>query len=81
MRGHGWRQIDQAFSVTIREFQKVLTQVVAGLAKERGHDLVLDRRQTIFSKDEMQMTAETLKRLNKRLPMLELKLSGGGAAK
>lgn len=68
------REIDQAFAATLREFEKELKSVVAEIAKERGYTVVLDRRQTPFVKPELLITTETLKRLNKRLPVLKLKM-------
>jgi len=68
------REIDQGFAATLREFEKELKAVVAEIAKERGYTVVLDRRQTPFAKPELMITTETLTRLNKRLPVLKLKL-------
>ena len=68
------REIDQAFAATLREFQKELKAVVAEIARERGYTVVLDRRQTPYVKPELMITTETLTRLNKRLPVLQLKL-------
>lgn len=68
------REIDQAFAVTLREFEKELKAVVAEIARERGYTVVLDRRQTPYAKPELLITTETLTRLNKRLPVLKLKL-------
>ncbi len=68
------REIDQAFAATLREFEKELKAVVAEIARERGYTVVLDRRQTPYVKPELMITTETLTRLNKRLPVLQLKL-------
>jgi len=68
------REIDKGFAATLREFEKELKAVVAEIAKERGFTVVLDRRQTPFAKPELMITTETLSRLNKRLPVLKLKL-------
>ena len=45
---------------------------IARVVKVR--DVVLDRRQTPYVKPELMITTETLTRLNKRLPVLQLKL-------
>lgn len=68
------REIDQAFAATLREFEKELKAVVTEIARERGYTVVLDRRQTPYVKPELMITTETLTRLNKRLPVLQLKL-------
>ncbi|MCZ6861897.1 MAG: OmpH family outer membrane protein [Alphaproteobacteria bacterium] len=68
------REIDQAFAATLREFEKELKSVVAEIARERGYTVVLDRRQTPYVKPELMITTETLTRLNKRLPVLQLKM-------
>ncbi|MHA1536467.1 MAG: OmpH family outer membrane protein [Alphaproteobacteria bacterium] len=68
------REIDKAFAATLREFEKELKAVVAEIARERGYTVVLDRRQTPYVKPELLITIETLNRLNKRLPVLKLKL-------
>lgn len=68
------REIDQAFAATLREFEKALKVVVAEIAKERGYTVVLDRRQTPYVKPELMITTEALTRLNRRLPVLQLKL-------
>ncbi len=68
------REIDQAFAASLREFEKELKVVVAEIAGERGYTVVLDLRQTPYVKPELMITTEALARLNKRLPVLELKL-------
>lgn len=68
------REIDKAFSKTLGEFQAALNDVVAEIAKERGFNLVLYRRQVLFVKPEMLITDEALQRLNKRLPVLSFKI-------
>ncbi len=68
------REIDQAFAASLREFEKELKTIVAEIAKERGYTLVLDRRQIPYVKPGLTITTEAITRLNKRLPVLKLKL-------
>jgi outer membrane protein len=75
------REIDKAFSKTLGEFQAALNDVVTEIAKERGYNLVLYRRQVVFVKKEMLFTDEALKRLNKRLPVLSFKIEEPKAPK
>jgi Skp family chaperone for outer membrane proteins len=66
------RVLDQAYGEGLRVVQRELTAVIAGIAKERGYNLVVPLGQTLFSDASMALTEEALKRLNKKLPDVAL---------
>lgn len=53
-------------------------EILKGLAQERGFNMVLDRAQVqIFIGDNIDITAEVLKRLDQRLPSVKVALPAG----
>ena len=62
------RRIDRNFSNAMGKVQKVFREISAEIAKERKLDMILRKSAVVLSPTRMDVTAEVLKRLNKRLP-------------
>lgn len=69
------RRLDQAFAQAADTFQKTLIQLVEGVAKEKGYNLVFPKAQIVYAAPAFDITALTLKRLNKKLPSLKVNVS------
>lgn len=52
---------------------KAVTPVISELAKEKGFYAVLDSRSAFFIEDGLDVTAEAIARVNKKMPKLDLK--------
>ena len=68
------RQLDQAFSAAASTFQKTLVKLVAGLAKEKGYNLVISKGQIVHVSPQFDITSLALKRLDKTLPTVKVKV-------
>ena len=68
------RELDQAYAFGMKEVQRTLTVVIAGLAKEYGFNLVLPNAQIVFADSSLNITDETLRRLNAQLPSVKVPL-------
>lgn len=66
------RQLDQAFSGAANKFQDTFVSVVADMAKENGYSLVVLKAAVIYNAPTMDVTAQALERLNKKLPTLQV---------
>ena len=67
------RQVNAAFGGAMQNVQEVLLQIVEELMAENGVSVVLPRSVVFLSKG-MNLTAEALKRLDERLPSVEVVL-------
>lgn len=50
-----------------------IKDIIAELSKEKDIDLIVPTSQTLFYKDEMDISAEVLKRLNKKITKVDVK--------
>ena len=66
--------LEQALGAARAQLRKTMFQVVAKLAKEKKLNLVLPRRSVVLSVKQLDITAETLKRLDKKLPTIKVRL-------
>ncbi len=62
------QELDQLRDTAMVEVQKALNEVIAEIASERGIILVLQRGQTILAARSLEITAEVIERLNKKIP-------------
>lgn len=74
------RVLDQAYGDGLKVVQKELTEIIAGIAKERGFTLVLPVGQTLYAEATLAVTDEALKRLNKKLPDVPLQFGAASSA-
>ena len=64
--------LDKAFNQALSDIQKNVTTIITEIAKERQIALVVPASQTMYFDPQMNVSAEVLARLNKRLPSLKL---------
>lgn len=68
------RQLDQAFAQADRKFEKTVIELVDKIAKENGYNLVFNKNPLIYASPKFDITAMVLKRLDKKLPTLKVKV-------
>ena len=66
--------LDQGFRQTMDQVQLVLADELRKLSTEFGLNVILARSQIVIAVDDFDITKTALKRLNERLPSVELKL-------
>lgn len=69
--------VDQGFREAMGRIELVLLDEVSKLAEERGINLVLRRNQVAVAREEYDISAAALERLNKRQPDVKLSLEQG----
>lgn len=65
--------LDNAFEHTLNDIQKVVTDIIADLAKEKNFDAAIPSSQILYYDPKLDISAEVLKRLNDKLPKLDVK--------
>jgi len=71
------RQLEQSFNDVRGEVGKVMLAIVTDMAKERDFALVIDKAQTAYRADGLDITDEVLKRLDKKLPSIKVNVPPG----
>jgi len=66
------RALDQAQTTAMRQVETTLNNTVAEIFTERKLTLILRRDQTAFFNPSMDITEEVIKRLDQRLPTIEI---------
>lgn len=76
------RELDDMFNNGMRQVDLALVEVLKELAEERGINLILNagrgRGLVLFAENQIVITDEALKRLDARLPKVELTKPNGG---
>ncbi|MBL4720283.1 MAG: OmpH family outer membrane protein [Alphaproteobacteria bacterium] len=71
-------QLDASFATGMQEIEIVLAEIVNQVAKENGINIVMNAGRVkgtiLFVDSQLVISGEALKRLNKRLPSVDLKL-------
>lgn len=65
--------LDNAFEHSINDIQKVVTDIIAGLAKEKGFTVAIPTSQILYSDSKLDISGDVLTRLNQKLPKLDVK--------
>jgi Skp family chaperone for outer membrane proteins len=65
--------LDGAFERSLAEIQKSVTEVIGEMSKEKGFVLAVPTSQILYSDSKLDISAEVLARLNKKLPKLDVK--------
>lgn len=69
-------ELDQMFNKGMGQIENVLNDILQGLARERGINMIINatksQRIVLFIDKNLVLTEEALKRLNQRLPKVEL---------
>lgn len=66
--------LEKAAADAIGELRDKVTEIVAGLAEKNKYDMVLTRQNVILAREEMDITAEVMKQLDKALKKIDLKV-------
>ncbi len=67
------RRLEQALNTARAKLRRSMLQVVTDLAGERKIDLVLPRTSVVLSARTLDITVETLERLDEKLPSIEVR--------
>ncbi len=65
--------LDGAFEHSLNDIQKVVTEIIADIAKEKGFTIAVPTSQILYADKNLDISAEVLDRLNKKLPKLDVK--------
>lgn len=68
------RALDEAFTAAMGDVRQALVSVVAEIAEERRIKLVLFKSQIVIAEKALDISDETLKRLDERLPSVAVNL-------
>ncbi|HLI14047.1 MAG TPA: OmpH family outer membrane protein [Alphaproteobacteria bacterium] len=66
------RKLEAAFGSAMEQVQHAVLQIVQQIAKEQNITLVLQRAGVVYAPEDMDITQEVLKRLNSRLPSVNV---------
>jgi len=66
------KQLDDAYGAAMKQIQDALMDVVQAQMRETGVNLVLPRSMVVDVSKDMDITQETLKRLNQKLPSVKV---------
>ncbi|MBM3541457.1 MAG: OmpH family outer membrane protein, partial [Alphaproteobacteria bacterium] len=69
------KQLDDAFNGAQKQLRDALGEVIQAQMKEQGLNMVLPRAVVFEMSKEMDITQETLRRLNQRLPQVRVVIS------
>ena len=65
--------LDAAFEHALNDIQKVVTEVITDLSKEKGFAVALPTSQILYGDPKLDISEEVLKRLNQKMPKLDVK--------
>lgn len=66
-------QLDGGFERALGDIQKVVTEIITEMAKEKGFVVAIPTSQILYSDAKLDITAEVLSALNKKLPKVDVK--------
>lgn len=65
--------LDSAFEHSLNDIQKVVTDIISDLSKEKGFVIAIPTSQILYADTKLDISSEVLDRLNKKLPKLDVK--------
>lgn len=65
--------LEKQFNQGMKQVQRVLVEIARDIAEERKVDLVIEKSAIVLVRPELEITSEVLKRLNQKLPKVEVK--------
>ena len=65
--------LDAAFERALAEIQKSVTEVIGEMSKEKGFIMAVPTSQILYADEKLDISAEVLKRLNQKMPKLDVK--------
>lgn len=63
-------QLDKAYNQAVGEMQKMVIDIVAELANEKGFKIAIPTSELLYAESGMDITNEVLERLNKKMPSM-----------
>lgn len=66
------RALDRSFAIAKNKIRVAMFEVVKDVADEKKINIVMAKSGVLMSKKELEITAETMKRLNKKLPSVKV---------
>ncbi len=72
--------LDSAFEHSLNDIQKVVTDIIADISKEKGFVIAVPTSQILYADKSLDISAEVLDRLNKKLPKLDVKFDAPAPA-
>ncbi len=72
--------LNSAFEHSLNDIQKVVTEIISDLSKEKGFVIAIPTSQILYADKGLDISSEVLDRLNKKLPKLEVKFDAPAAA-
>ena len=73
--------LDGAFERALAEIQKVVSDVITDMSKEKGFIIAIPTSQILYADTKLDISSEVLTRLNKKLPKLDVKFDAPAADK
>jgi outer membrane protein len=71
--------LDNAFEHALGDIQKVVTDVITDLSKEKGFQVAIPTSQILYADPKLDISSEVLTRLNQKLPKLDVKFDAAAA--
>lgn len=65
--------LDSGFEHAVADIQKVVTQIINDMSKEKSFSMAIPSSQLLYADTKLDITAEVLKRLNDKLPKVDVK--------
>lgn len=65
--------LDNGFERALGDIQKVVSDIIVDLAKEKGFSMAIPTSQILYADPKMDISAEVLEKLNKKLPKVDVK--------
>lgn len=66
------KELDGAYEYGLKQIQGAVINIIAELSEIHGFNLVLSRQQIVFADSALNISEEVLRRLNERLPRVEV---------
>ncbi len=65
--------LDGAFDRSLAEIQKAVSEIIAGMAKEKGFQVAVPSAQTLYFDSKLDISGDVLNELNKKLTKVDVK--------
>lgn len=72
--------LDVAFERALGDIQKVVTDIIGQMSKERGFSVAIPTSQILYAESNLDITADVLKQLDSKLPNVAVKFDAPAAA-
>lgn len=71
--------LDSAFERALAEVQKSVTEIITDMSKEKGFIIAIPTSQILYADSKLDISDEVLKRLNAKLPKVDVKFDAPAA--